>query len=395
MKKLYTILLASVFALSAAAQTTPTKMKITYKTGFSEVIELSSIEDITFIGDDETIIPDNPAAQGVFEINIPATFSFDDSKVYKVVAGDNITIAEVCLEYINTEDAQKVVIYPCDSNGDAILTKGFSLTDGGTVVWDTSANTCTYTAGTGPVNVFYYKDGNFFLETDVEELEQTTINPYQVVDKRNPLDVMKYAIVKIGTQYWMADNLKATLYKDGSPITNYDRNQVEAWANTTQGAYHVFADNDDAKDIYGVMYNAYAFTDSRGLAPDGWDVPEGSDFSALKVYLGSQSGNKMKMVGGWDIPTDIEGNLISGYEPTDVSGFSGAAGGCFSPVLSTGDGGDSALGSRVYYWTKTAATSTYSSGYLWASLYFKGDALTIAASPRTSNYGHYIRCIRK
>jgi uncharacterized protein (TIGR02145 family) len=40
---------------------------------------------------------------------------------------------------------------------------------------------------------------------------------------------------------------------------------------------------------YGLLYNWYAATDARGVAPDGWRVPSDADFDALRVELGGIS----------------------------------------------------------------------------------------------------------
>ena len=394
MRKLYTTLIAVIMTLTAIAQTTPTTMKVNLSNGISQTFNIADIADVTFESEEwgGEVMPPTPTVQGVVEIEIPEITSYSDSKVYKVMLGET-KIAEICLEYINTLNAQKMVIYPTDTDGKAILTKGVSLSDGGSVVWNESANTVTYTAGTNsPAQQVYYENGKFVWEPNADELEASEVVADKIQDNRGLLEKNSYGIVKIGTQYWMSENLKAKFYRDGSAITNIQSSQIDSWKNTTAGAYHPFADDTDFETLYGEIYNAYAFKDSRGLAPQGWDIPELSDYSALKSYLGTSSGNKMKST----VPMDWNDSGNTAYTPTDLSGFSANAAGCFLP-LSQGDGGDTYLGSRTYFWTKTTGTdSTFgTTGYMYVGLTNVTKALFIATEPRDATFGYYIRCIRK
>jgi hypothetical protein len=52
----------------------------------------------------------------------------------------------------------------------------------------------------------------------------------------DPRDGQSYQIVKIGDQWWMAENLKATIYSDGTPI-DYPGEDETAWKNNTTVAY--------------------------------------------------------------------------------------------------------------------------------------------------------------
>lgn len=393
MKKLYTILLASVLVLNAAAQTAPTKMYLNLKNGFNMELELDEVESITFDvnGGEETPDPGIPSASGVYKIDVPDVSDFTESKVYKVLNESGNKIAEICYEYINAIYAQRLVVYPCYIDGVANLSNGIVVADGGSLVWNKASNTCTYTEGSAPVQTLYYDNGSLVLGSDAVAPGATTIVADVINDNRNPLDVKKYGIVKIGTQYWMAENLAAKTYLDGSSLDTYTETQIDAWKNTTKGAYHMFADDQDFETLYGLMYNAYAMIDSRGLAPAGWNIPELSDYSALKVYLGANSGNKMKST----VPMDWNESQPE-YTPTDLSGFSANAAGVFLP-LSQGDGGSNFLGTRTYFWTKTTGVdSTFGApGYMYVGLTYSTKALFLSPEPRAANFGQYIRCIRK
>ncbi|MDP6908138.1 MAG: FISUMP domain-containing protein, partial [Flavobacteriales bacterium] len=81
------------------------------------------------------------------------------------------------------------------------------------------------------------------------------------------IDGNTYDVVQIGSQCWMAENLKTTHYRDGSLIPVVTDNT--AWGNLVSGAYCHY-DNDNAHDnTYGKLYNWYAVMDTRGLCPEG------------------------------------------------------------------------------------------------------------------------------
>ncbi len=120
-----------------------------------------------------------------------------------------------------------------------------------------------------------------------------------------------YKTIKIGTQTWMAENLKTTKYKDGSEIPNI----------TNNGDY----DNNPANsETYGRLYNWYTVDDDKGVCPEGWHVPDDAEYTVLTDYLGGESvaGGKMKETGTehWNSPNT---------GATNESGFTGLPRGVF------------------------------------------------------------------
>jgi uncharacterized protein (TIGR02145 family) len=110
-------------------------------------------------------------------------------------------------------------------------------------------------------------------------------------------DGNKYKTITIGTQTWMAENLRTTKYNDGSPIPNVE--DESDWIDLTTGAYcnYFNALGLDTIATYGRLYNWYAVNDD--LAPDGWHVATDADWTTLTDYLGGESvsGNKIREVG--------------------------------------------------------------------------------------------------
>ena len=376
--------LAVLATMTTVAQH-PTKMNVTMRSGDVITYQIADIDSVWFSGENTTPTPDD---NQLYAIEVPATFATND--VLRVEA-DGRQVAEVCLEYINTVDARMVVVYPMGNDGHADLTRGFCAANGGSVVWNAESNTCAYTPGSlaSPATLVYLKNGTFSLEAAGQTVS-TSLVPDLIVDKRGDKE-NTYRTVKIGTQYWMAQNLDAVAYRNGQALPTYTSTQIDAWRANTSGAYHIYGDDSQFEGYYGVMYNQHAALNDN-LAPDGWQVPSIDDYQALKTYLGTASGNKMKSseVGNWNSYGQ------EGYEPTNLSGFSADASGCFMPIGS-GMGGDDYLGTRVYFWTTTAGvdSSFQTEGGMYVGLTYSTKALFVSTNPRDQAYGHYIRCLRK
>ena len=106
------------------------------------------------------------------------------------------------------------------------------------------------------------------------------------------VDNNEYKTVKIGEQWWMAENLRVTRYQNGDEIHAGLNNN--AWKNTTTGTFAVYPyesleginSSDEMLELYGALYNWYAVNDERGLCPVGWRVPTDGEWKKLELYLG-------------------------------------------------------------------------------------------------------------
>ena len=139
-------------------------------------------------------------------------------------------------------------------------------------------------------------------------------------------DSNRYSIVKVGTIYWMAENLKTTKYLNGTPIPNVTNNSN--WATLNTGAYCDFNNNPQISDTYGKLYNYYTITDSRKICPIGWRNPSDIDWSTLTQYLGGEliAGGKLKVTGTthWSTPNTNATNEIGfSYLPSGARMYNG------------------------------------------------------------------------
>lgn len=397
MRKLYLTLAALVAVMGAAAQNTPpTKINIKLANS-SEVVtyNISDIEEITFTAD-ETPQP-LPVDATTYVISIPAVTDDLEPGVWKVMNGDT-QVAELCYEYIKyVSDDQTVninermlVLYPMGTDGLADLTKGYVVSNGGSLVWNTETNKCAYTAGTAtaaPATV-YLAEGRFALASEATDKVTTTQQKDQLVDKRGN-EVETYDVVKVGTQYWMGQNLRATMLTDGRSITMYKATQGSAWNNTTAPAYHIYGDGElaEIKDEWGCMYNGYSVFDGN-LAPEGWDITTLADWQLLKDYLAAGQSGKVKSKYEWS-ETPGNGNNLTGLDIYP--------GGLFVYTETTDDEYQFA---RATFWTSDELEdATFHTPALGAIYIY--NAITIyntEGEPFAThgyNWGHYVRCLRR
>ena len=138
------------------------------------------------------------------------------------------------------------------------------------------------------VGVAYGQDESF--TTDVEILSD--------------IDGNIYGMVQIGSQVWMAENLKATKLNDGGGLQlAYGTN---GWSYLTAATYCWYNDDPGTyKNPYGALYNWLAVSSGK-LCPIGWHVPSDSEWAALNTFLGGANiaGGKLKETGTvhWENP---------------------------------------------------------------------------------------------
>ncbi len=124
-------------------------------------------------------------------------------------------------------------------------------------------------------------------------------------DTIKDIDGNTYKIVSIGTQIWMAENLKTTKYNDGSYIS--DGTRKRNYSNENNPKYY-FNYDDDIQNVttYGRLYTWFVANDSIGICPKGWHLPSDAEWNILINYLGGEksAGGKMRLSGSFWIDMD-------------------------------------------------------------------------------------------
>ena len=214
-------------------------------------------------------------------------------------------------------------------------------------------------------------------ETPVRVIETSTVTD---------VDGNVYKTVKIGSQWWMAENLSVTRFNDGSALDFFPLNDADTlWANTVNPSYTFFADS-----LLGKLYNFQVVESTQNIAPEGWHVPTDEDWKILEREIGmsmsesnalgwrgTNEANKlvMKCSQGWPSGTALFG--------TDEYGFAAKAGGC-----RLFNGQWNSQGNTTFWWT---ASSNGNEGWY---RYIDANQTRIFRQHTYKGYGMSIRCVK-
>lgn len=160
----------------------------------------------------------------------------------------------------------------------------------------------------GNFNDTEYKYSNENIETEPEivndssSLDNSEINEveYQLTNNKN--NVIKLPSIVIENQVWTSQNLDVDRFTNGDLIiqAKNDKEWIECFNKKKPcWCYFLF---DSANKKYGKIYNWYAVFDPRGLAPNGWQIPNQKDWNSLIDFLGGEdfAGKKIKNKKGFN-----------------------------------------------------------------------------------------------
>ena len=200
-------------------------------------------------------------------------------------------------------------------------------------------------------------------------------NPNLTYGTMTDQDGNSYKTIVIGTQEWMAENLKTGHYRNGEVIPTV-LDDV-SWQGLTSGAVSWYNDDSSAFDCpFGKLYNWYAVVDPRGLCPAGWHVPSDAEWTVLDNSLGgiAVAGGKLKSVSNlWASPN---------IDATNESGFSALPGGYRYAGFDLGQNGN--------WWTSTKEESEFP----WSrNLWFQSGGIGRYNDDNPS-FGFSVRCLK-
>lgn len=207
---------------------------------------------------------------------------------------------------------------------------------------------------------------------------QKKSKPAPATSKPGPVNKIKEpGTIIIGTQVWTTINLNVSTFRNGDSIPEAKTNQEWITACESGKPAWCYYNNDPKNGLkYGKLYNWYAVSDPRGLAPAGWELPGDADWAKLTYFLGGQgaAGGKMKSTAGWS--EDFNG--------TNESGFSGLPGG-----YRTENGAFQKIGAVGTWWSSTESKLLTAVDYYLA----RSGSLSRSISPK--QLGESVRCLRK
>ncbi|MCB9192124.1 MAG: fibrobacter succinogenes major paralogous domain-containing protein [Flavobacteriales bacterium] len=204
-------------------------------------------------------------------------------------------------------------------------------------------------------------------------------DPEPLVETVTDIDGNVYPTVTIGDQVWMAENLKVTRYRNGDPISQINDDQY--WSTSTEGSFCSPDGDLQLVSEYGRLYNGYAITDSRGLAPEGWHVATDAEWTSLVDFAGgeTEAGGNLKEIG-------FDHWLSPNTDATDEFGFGARSAGV---RLTAGD--FVGLGNYGCFWSSSFAGS--GSNLFWVRCMLTNNDNVDRRSDNIG-FGFAVRCVK-
>ena len=198
------------------------------------------------------------------------------------------------------------------------------------------------------------------------------------------IDNNRYDIITIGTQTWMAENLKTTRYNDGTLIPLITDGTAWSTASGSGDDGYCWYNNEASNLItYGALYNWFAIdmlsNGAKNVCPVGWHVPTDGEWTTLTNYLGGTGvgGGKMKEAGlaHWNSPNN---------GATNESGFSGLPGGYRNT-----NGAFFLIGSNGFWWSSSEVDTSNA----WDRVLFY-NVVNGVRNNNDKRHGFSVRCLR-
>lgn len=252
-----------------------------------------------------------------------------------------------------------------------------------------------FTYKTGDIFLFKGISGNYSSVVAEKITGNKNIN-FNFVECKDA-DGNYYATVNIGTQVWMAENLKTTKYRNADSIGTTTPANKDISGESAPKYQWAYKGDESYVAKYGRLYSWFTVVDSRKIAPTGWHVATDAEWTNLQNYLitngynfdGTKTGNKMakSLAASTDWATYIgDGCIGDNLSKNNSSGFTALPGG----GRSTGVGGVFySIGLNGFWWSST----NYDTDRAWfRQLDYRGTSIGVILS--TKFYGFSVRCVK-
>lgn len=319
---------------------------------------------------------------GTFTVSLTATNIAGSDTETKT---NFIKVNPIVKATITTNAVTSITSTTAVSGGNISSNGGGTITQKG-VCWDTSVNPTTEDnktangTGTGSFtsNLTGLTDGTTYYVCAYATNEAGTAygEQFSFITPVSDVEGNVYMTVKIGTQVWMAENLKATAFNDHTNIPNIQ--DFTEWANADSPAYCWYGNQSFYKEIYGAIYNWYTVNTGK-ICPVGWHVPYIEEWDTLNKYVDSDA-RKLREPGY---------NHWTCQEPgTNETGFTALPGGLrYSNDYYQNTSGFNLINKEIWFWSASIPQGSPQSFFIYCSG-------TQSAHNDSYQDGRYIRCLK-
>lgn len=226
-----------------------------------------------------------------------------------------------------------------------------------------------------------------------------------------------YALVKIGKQCWMAENLRVTHFADGTEIP-FGKSCTTYYFNPNYFSKYYPGNNNRNVSTYGYLYDwvttmhgEYSSNSNpsgvQGICPTGWHVPSEAEWNQLQEYINSQSqyfcdgkskntAKALASTTGWreSKSSCTPGNMM---QENNASGFNAVPAGRFNPFTNElFNPRPLCFSEEATFWTSTAekpSLDPYGARMMHID-YNEKDMRHGVGGSNPKVYGYSVRCLR-
>ena len=240
------------------------------------------------------------------------------------------------------------------------------------------------------INTSVAGEFTFAFTPDPGQCATGTTMTIEVINKSTVADTEGnvYNTVKLGTQWWMAQNLKSTKYRNGELIGTTDTVTKNISGESTPKYQWIYKDAETKVDLFGRLYTWYAATDSRGVCPAGWHLATPAEWTTLATFLtdngygyegsGPDIGKSLAATAEWTADA-TPGNVGNDPASNNSSDFAAYPGGSRSAA-----GSFTKAGSAAFWWT--SATGSFRA--------LNNNAAVLASDTTSNKNALSVRCIK-
>jgi len=242
------------------------------------------------------------------------------------------------------------------------------------------------------------EEDTYYSKKDSVFYTQPTTDSGTVRDINN----IEYNTVKIGNQWWMAENMRVTKFPDNNNITAAQNSSDWSILEVADKAYCFYDRSSANRDVYGALYtwaaamNGYGSSSAnpsgvQGICPDGWHIPSDAEWKELEMFLGMAESDA-NLVGlretnkeGLKLKEKGTAHWKGSNEGTNSTGFTALPGGWRQD-------GTAAFGDLyycAYFWSSTQTNSNEA----WVRK-LQGNLATIERFELNKKSGLSVRCVK-